>query len=153
MKVDEDTLYIVEKRRHSAISNPNNTAMKAAISDKSDISIGTNDIDEEVRKNFELKSKMSSNDDLQAEASEASDNQDFFEAKPTQKEMGPQNATMHDQEDDMTLSRTRLTSQQLDYGYEFLRLNLIELIEDLKQSIAASNQKGLTSPQWVFIFF
>ena len=85
LKVDEETLYIVEKRRQ--------------------VELKQTDVDQEIRKSFELKPKLTPSSSL---------------------------SNM-----DKLASRNELN--QLEYEYELLRINLIQLIDDLKKSIASFN--------------
>ena len=85
LKVDEETLYIVEKRRQ--------------------VELKQTDVDKEIRKSFELKPKLT-----------------------------PSSSPSH-----MEKLASRNELNQLEYEYELLRINLIQLVDDLKKSIASFN--------------
>ena len=133
LKVDEETLYIVEKRRPKSA-----TIDKSADEDFNNGDETQDIIDMEIRKNFELKEKpVMSKKSVSAPKAPSSTTSSGLSASSLS-EKPPAQPSLID-ESTAAPSTNYIELNQLDYEYELLRINLIQLIDDLRQSILNFN--------------
>ena len=130
LKVEEETLYIVEKKR----PKQSNILPEQLITDTDN-----HDIDMEIRKNFELKEKSVSKKSVTAPRAPSSSNS----SASSYSSSSSLSLQQQQQEKAKTLSDASSFDQkelsQLDYEYELLRVNLTQLIDDLRKSIINFN--------------
>jgi hypothetical protein len=125
LKVEEETLYIVEKRRSKKVNKLNEPSASPHTENL--------DIDLEIRKNFELKEKPISKKSLAKAPSSTSSTTSYSSSSSS-------NIQPQEQAVKTTVSTVDCKElNQLDHEYELLRINLLQLIDDLQQSILNFN--------------